>query len=91
MQQAFFIIISVAGAIYALFVKETKVAFGLFIVGLSFVFAIPDLVTGVWEDVFGAMAMIIFALGILVMVFKKKTQPEKEEKKDEEEKVQNTQ
>ena len=72
MAQAFLIIISALGAIYALFTKQGKTALGLLIVAVSFVFVIPDLVTGVWTDIFGAMTMILFALGIIMIVYHKK-------------------
>lgn len=83
MQQAFLIIISGLGAIYALLTRQAKIALGFLIIAISFIFAIPDIVTGVWTDIFGAITMIVFALGIFVIVFKKKSQPNGEQNKEE--------
>lgn len=76
MAQAFLIIISVLGAIYALFTKQGKVSLGLFIMAVAFVFAIPEIVTGIWVDVFGALTLIIFALGVFIFIYKKKPKSE---------------
>jgi len=84
MQQAFLIIISVVGVIYALFNKQAKIALGLLILGISFIFAIPNIVIGVWSDVFGAITMILYAVGIFVIVFKKKEKPVENEKEQNE-------
>lgn len=74
MQQAFLIIISVLGAIYAFATRQIKIGFGLLVVGTSFVFSIPFLVTsGVWTQVFEAVTMILFALGILIIIYKRRT------------------
>lgn len=75
MQQAFLIIISLLGAIYALVTKKAKIALGLLILGISFGFAIPNLAKGIWTDVLGAISLILFALGVLVMVWPKKKAP----------------
>lgn len=84
MQQAFLIIISALGAIYALFSKQGKIGLGFFIIAISFVFAIPNIVTGIWTDVFGAITMILFAVGVFVVVFKKKeSKTEQNIEKDE--------
>lgn len=80
MQQAFLIIISVLGAIYALFTKQNKTALGLLVIAISFVFVIPDLVTGIWVGVFEAIQMILFVVGILIIVFKKKSKESTENK-----------
>lgn len=80
MQQAFLIIIAVVGAIYGLFTKQVKTALGFLIIGVSFIFVIPDIVTGIWVDVFGALSMIFFAIGVFVIIFKKKAKQESSEK-----------
>lgn len=72
MEQAFLIIILVLGAIYGLFTKQGKTALGLLVMAISFVFVIPNLVGGIWVDIFGAIQMILFVIGILVIVFKRK-------------------
>lgn len=84
MQQAFSIIIAVVGAIYGLFTKQAKTALGFLIIGISFVFVIPDIVTGVWVDVFGAFSMIFFAIGVFLVVFKKKPKQESSEESQNE-------
>lgn len=86
MQAVFFIIILALGAIYAAITKQGKLALGLLILAISFIFTIPNLVTGVWQDIFGAISMIFFVLGVLVMVFKKIKVVENQEKSQTEEK-----
>ena len=76
MQQAFLIIIAVVGAIYGLFTKQAKTALGFLIIGVSFIFVIPDIVTGIWGDVFGALSLNFFAIGVFVIIFKKKPKQE---------------
>ncbi|HLB95698.1 MAG TPA: hypothetical protein VJK26_02215 [Patescibacteria group bacterium] len=78
MQEVFLIIISALGVLYALFTRQAKIALGFLILAFSFVFAIPNLVAGVWQDVFGAVTMILYALAIFILVFKKR-RAEKEE------------
>lgn len=87
MQAAFLIIISIGGSIYALFTRQSKISLGLLVLAISFVFAIPDLVTGVWADIFGALTMILFAVGTFILVFKKKKVVSGEESVKEDEKV----
>jgi len=80
MQQAFLIIISILGAIYAFTTRQAKIAFGLLIIGVSFVFSIPGLLSGgVWTQVFEALTMVVFALGVFVIIFQKKTTDQKEQ------------
>lgn len=73
MGAAFLIIISVLAAGYALFTKQLKMAAGFLILGVAFVFSIPSLATGVRADIFGAITMILYAVGVLAVVFKKPT------------------
>ncbi|MFA6492875.1 MAG: hypothetical protein WCV58_01935 [Patescibacteria group bacterium] len=84
MQQAFLLIISILGAIYSFTTHQTKIGFGLLIIGISFIFSIPGLVTGVWADVFEAITMVVFALGVFVIVFQKKVVGKKEESSKQE-------
>ena len=86
MQAAFGIIISVIGALYALFTKQGKIAGGLLVMAIGFFFAIPNLVSGIWVDVFGALSMIFFAVGVFIVVFKKKMKEVKSEENEEPEK-----
>ena len=71
MQEAFLAIITVLACGYALFTKQMRVVFGLFVLTISFVIMVPNLIQK-WSDFFGALAMIIFALGILILVYQKK-------------------
>ncbi len=84
---AFLIIITALGAFYALFVKELKIASGLLIITLAFVLAIPSLAAGFWSDALLALSLIVYLLGMLVLVYrKKKVDTVKSEEKIEENK-----
>lgn len=84
MQQVFLIIISALGAIYAFVTGAAKVAAGLLIVAISLIFAIPTLAkTELQQDIFGALMMILFAIGIFVIVFKKKKVAENKKEPDQ--------
>lgn len=72
MQAVFLIIVSILAAGYALITRQAKIALGLLVVAISFVFAIPGLVSGVWVDIFGALVLIIFAVGMILIVYPKK-------------------
>lgn len=73
MQQAFLIIIAVLGAIYAFISRKAQIGLGLLLVGVSFVFSIPSIVTSnFWTQVFEALTMVIFAVGVFIVVYKKK-------------------
>lgn len=81
MTQAFLIIIALAGATYAFVTKQGKVGLGFLILAVSFALTFPSLVTGVWVDVLGALSLIIFLIGAMVIVWKRpipKTEPPKE-------------
>lgn len=75
MQAAFLIIISLFGAAYAVWSKQGKVALGFLILAGSFVLAIPDLGVGITADIFGALSLIMFLVGVLVIVGKRKEIP----------------
>lgn len=79
---AFLIIISVLAAGYALFIKQLKMAAGFLILGVAFVFSIPSLASGVREDIFGAITMILYAVGVFAIVFKKPAAAKDEIKPD---------
>jgi len=72
MQTAFLIIITLVGSVYTLISKQAKLALGFFIMALAFVLQIPDLMTGFWVDILLALSLILFAIGVLVIVIKKK-------------------
>ena len=72
MQAAFLIIISLLGAAYATWTKQGKIALGLLILAIAFALQIPNLVGGIWVDVFGALSLILYTLGIFVVVWKKR-------------------
>lgn len=89
LQTAFLIIFSLVGAGYAVFTKQMKMALGLFILTIAFVLQIPNMVTGFWVDLFTALSIIIFAVGIFAMIWQKKDREpivNKEENKIEEDK-----
>jgi len=92
MQAAFLIIISLLGAAYSVWTKQGRIALGLLILAIAFVLQIPEIVHGVWVDVFGALSLVLFAVGIFVAVWRKKEPPlkmpeniEKTEEKDKKE------
>jgi len=75
MQAAFLIIISLLGAAYAVWTKQGRVALGLLILAIAFALQIPNIVSGVWVDVLGALSLVLYTVGIFVAVWKKKEQP----------------
>lgn len=87
MQTAFLIIISLLGSAYAMVTRQTKTALGLFVITLAFALQIPDLVTGFWVDILSALSLIVFVVGILIIIYKKKEKIDdlsvKEENTDE--------
>jgi hypothetical protein len=72
LQIAFLIIFSLAGSGYAAWAKQGKIALGFFILTIAFALQIPNMVAGFWVDIFTALSIILFAVGIFVIVFKKK-------------------
>jgi|GEM_PF-1166124 len=70
MQQAFLIIIALAGAVYAILTKQGKIGLGFLILAASFVLTFPNLVQGSWVDVFGALSLIGFLAGVIIIVWK---------------------
>ncbi len=77
MQQAFLIIIAVAGAAYAFVTKQGKIGLGFLILAVSFAASFPNIVTGIWNDILGALSLIIFLIGAIVIVWKPKVKIEK--------------
>ena len=69
---AFLIIISLAGGVFAFVTKQAKVGAGFVIFAIASALQIPNLVTGFWVDVFGAMSVIIYAVGVFVIIWQKK-------------------
>ncbi len=86
LQIAFLIIFSLAGAGLAVWTKQVKSALGLFILAIAFVLQIPDMVSGFWVEIFLALSIILFALGIFVIVWKKKAIETEDQGKNTEEK-----
>lgn len=72
LQIAFLIIFSLAGAGYAVWTKQGKIVAGLLILTLAFVLQIPNMVSGFLVDIFTALSIILFAVGVLVIIWKKK-------------------
>ena len=75
MQAAFLIIISLLGAAYAVWTKQGRVALGLLILAIAFALQIPNIVSGVWVDILGALSLVLYTVGIFVAVWKRKEQP----------------
>lgn len=71
MQQAFLIIIALASAVYAFLTKQGKIGLGFLVLAASFVLTFPNLVQGGWVDVFGALSLIGFLAGAIIIVWKK--------------------
>jgi len=69
---AFLIIFSLAGAGYAAWTKQGKTALGFFIITIAFVLQIPNMVSGFWVDIFLALSIILFAVGVFTIIWKKK-------------------
>jgi len=73
MQQAFFIIVSLLAAGYSLWTKQMKTALGFLILTISFTLMFPWLAMGALADIFGAIALVLFLLGAIIIVFKGQT------------------
>lgn len=86
MQEAFLIIISLLGAAYAFWTKQPKTALGLLILAAGFVFFIPNLAVGIVSDIYGALSLVIYLAGVIVIVWQKKIL-NFEDKQDHEEKT----
>lgn len=71
MPQAFLIIIALAGAAYAFVTRQAKIGLGFLILAVSFALTFPNLATGIWVDVLGALSLIVFLIGAIVIVWKK--------------------
>lgn len=83
MQTAFLIIISLLGSAYAVVTRQTKTALGLFVITLAFALQIPDIVTGFWVDILMALSLIVFVVGVLIIIYKKKDKIEDSSVKEE--------
>jgi protein-S-isoprenylcysteine O-methyltransferase Ste14 len=59
------------GSGYAVWTKQGKIALGLFILTIAFALQIPNMVSGFWVDIFTAISIILFAVGIFVIIWKK--------------------
>ena len=82
MQVAFLIIITLLGVAYSLWTKQVKVAFGLFVLTLAQVLLIPEIVHGFWDDIFVALSLIFYTVGIIILVSIKKDGKIAEEEPD---------
>lgn len=82
MYQTFLAIISLLAGLYAFWTKQVKMGLGFLVFAGAFILLIPNLTTGIKTDVLGAVAMVLFVGGCLLVVWKKKTKIE--EKKTEE-------
>lgn len=81
MQNAFMTIIALLGAGYALLHKEGKVAAGLAVIAISSALQIQRVAVGFWSDMLLALSLVIFAVGIYLIVRKKKEQADIEHEK----------
>jgi thiol:disulfide interchange protein len=82
MYQTFLAIISLLAGAYAFWTRQVKMGLGFLILAGAFILLIPNLTVGIKTDIFGALAMALFVLGSLLIVWKKK--PRVEEKRGEE-------
>lgn len=73
MQQAFFIIILLLAAGYCVWTKQMRIALGFLILAIAFAFLFPGLATGPLVDIFSAIALILFALGAIIIAWKGQT------------------
>ncbi len=82
MYQTFLAIISLLAGLYAFWTKQVKMGLGFLIFAGAFILLIPNLTTGIKTDIVGAVAMVLFVGGCLLIAWKKR--PKVEEKKIEE-------
>lgn len=72
METAFFVIILLLGAFYGLWTKQLKLASGLFVLAIAFGLQIPQTVSLFMMNFLLALSLIIFAVGIFIIVWRKK-------------------
>lgn len=84
MQTAFLIIISLIGTAYAIWTHQGKTSLGLLIMTIAFVLQIPNLAAGFGSQIYLALSLIIFTIGVFVIVWKKKPIEEKNKIEHEE-------
>lgn len=72
MYQIFLGVISLLAAGYCFFTKQAKMGLGFIIYAVAFVLLNPDLAEGVKSDFYGALALVLFVFGSLVICYKKK-------------------
>lgn len=75
MYQTFLAIISLLAGLYAFWTKQVKMGLGFLIYAGAFVLLIPNLTVGIKTDIVGAIAMVLFVGGSLLIVLKKKEKP----------------
>lgn len=80
MYQAFLAIISLLGAAYGFGTKQPKIGLGFLVYTGAFILLIPNLAAGIKADLLNAAALVLFVIGSLAIVWKKK---EKVEEKNE--------
>jgi len=82
MYQAFLAIISLVAGAYCFWTKQVRMAFGFLIFAAAFFLLIPNLTFGIKTDIVGAVAMVLFVLGAILIAYKKR-EPKTEEPKSE--------
>lgn len=78
METAFFVIILLLGTFYALWTKQLRLAAGLFVLVVAFGLQIPQTVSLFMMNFLLASSLIIFAVGIFIIVWKKKAEEVKD-------------
>ncbi len=75
MYQTFLAIISLLASLYAFWTRQVKMGLGFLIFAGAFILLIPNLTVGIKTDILGAVAMVLFVAGSLLIVWKKKPKP----------------
>lgn len=72
MYQAFLAIISLLAGAYCFWTKQVRMAFGFLVFAGAFFLLIPNLTFGIKTDIVGAGAMVLFVIGVILVVYKKR-------------------
>lgn len=72
MTETFLGIISLLAAVYCFFTKQALKALGFIVFAGTFFLLIPDISGGLRTNFYQAGAMVLFILGVIIVVYKKK-------------------
>jgi len=82
--QAFLSVISLIAAAYAFLTRQAKLGLGLLIYAVVFFLLIPEIAFGIKDDFVKALGLVLFVVGSIAIVYKKKEKAIDEPTKEQE-------